>query len=238
MKNKIFKILTLIFVVSSFMMACSGGKSGDATETADGFKEMKGEELESLNEGKEKDSILIIDVRPEEEYLAGNIPNSINILSDDIDKNIEKIKDYKENKIIVYCNTGNRSAKAAKVLVDNGFKDVYNAQGVKEYEYKLVNYTDILASDLLDMMNEDGIVLVDYRPKDLYDKGHIKGAINIELDEITDNLDKLPKDAKILLYCNTGTKSALAADELTKLGYENVFNSIEGVKEYDFDLVK
>ena len=66
----------------------------------------------------------------------------------------------------------------------------------------------------------------------------IEGAINIPFDEIENNLDKLPKDKTIALYCNTGTKSAENAVQLEDLGYENVVNAIEGVKEYSFELVK
>ena len=66
----------------------------------------------------------------------------------------------------------------------------------------------------------------------------IEGAINIPFDEVESNLDKLPKDKTIALYCNTGTKSAEVAQQLEGLGYENIVNSIEGVKEYSFELVK
>jgi len=48
----------------------------------------------------------------------------------------------------------------------------------------------------------------------------------------------LPKDKAIAVYCNTGTKSIEAAKKLEELGYENVVNSIEGVKEYSFKLSK
>ena len=66
----------------------------------------------------------------------------------------------------------------------------------------------------------------------------IEGAINVPFDEVENHLDQLPKDKTIALYCNTGTKSAEVAKQLESLGYENIVNSIEGVKEYSFALVK
>lgn len=82
-------------------------------------------------------------------------------------------------------------------------------------------------------------MLVDVRPEDQVKKeGMIEGAINIPFDQIENNQDKLPKDKTIALYYNTGTKSAEAAKKLEELGYENVVNSIEGVKEYPFTLNK
>ena len=56
--------------------------------------------------------------------------------------------------------------------------------------------------------NKDAVV-VDVRPaKDVQETGMIEGAINIPFDEVENNLDQLPKDKTIALYCNTGTKSA------------------------------
>lgn len=242
MKRKILSLLLVLVMGVSIITGCTQNDTKPAetdkkTEEA-GFKEMTGDELVKLNSGKEKDNMLIIDVRPEEEYLAGHVAHAINILSDDIANNLDKLEAYKDKKVVTICNTGKRSAAAAKVLVENGFKDVYNAAGVKDFTYDLVKYRDILAKDLLELKKEDGAVLVDYRPKDLYEKGHIDGAINIELDKISENLDKLPKEGKILLYCNTGTQSAKAAKELEDAGYTNVYNSVEGTKEYEFELVK
>ena len=86
--------------------------------------------------------------------------------------------------------------------------------------------------------NKD-IVLVDVRPaKQVKEEGMIAGAINVPFDEVENHLDKLPKDKTIALYCNTGTKSVEVAKQLEGLGYENVVNAIEGVKEYSFTLVK
>ena len=44
----------------------------------------------------------------------------------------------------------------------------------------------------------------------------IEGAISIPFDEVESNLDKLPKDKTIALYCNTGTKSAEVAQAIRR----------------------
>ena len=44
------------------------------------------------------------------------------------------------------------------------------------------------------------------------------------------------KNQEILLYCNTGTRTAEASQILEKNGYTNIVNSIDGVKEYEFNL--
>jgi hypothetical protein len=226
-------MLKIFFGLTAFVAVCFSCASKQ-----EGVSTMDGATLVAKNSGREKDKILIIDVRPEAEYKAGHIENAINMLSDTIGDNVSAIEAWKNMPIVVYCNTGRRSAAAADVLLKKGFKEVYNADGVKQYAYNLVTYSDILPTDLLKMKQDENTVLVDYRPQAQYEAGHIEGAINIELGEIKNNLDKLPKEKNIVLYCNTGTKSMEGAKELSALGYENVFNCIFGVKEYAYDLVK
>ena len=228
-KNSV-KVPVSFLILTALCFSCASSASM--------VKTMDGDSLVARNSGREKDKILIIDVRPEAEYRAGHIENAINMLSDTIADNLAAIEPWKNMPIIVYCNTGKRSAAAAEVLTKNGFKEVYNAAGVKQYEYNLVTYTDILPADLLKMQQDPNTILVDYRPQDQYAAGHLEGAINIPWGKIQNNLDKLPKEKNIVLYCNTGTKSLEGAKELSTLGYEHVFNAIFGVKEYRYTLVK
>ena len=78
-----------------------------------------------------------------EEYKAGHIPNAINISVDETESRLSEIEDYKDKAVILYCNSGKKSQDSAEILVNNGFKNVTNAQGVKEFEYDLVQYDDV-----------------------------------------------------------------------------------------------
>ena len=247
-KIKFTSLLSTIALSMMFTAACSQDEAKPAetstttevtNETVE-IKTMTGEELVKQNSAKKKDEVLIIDVRSSEEYKAGHIPNAININVDETESRLNEIEDYKDKPIIVYCNSGKKSNDAAEILVNNGFQDVTNAQGVKEFEYDLVQYDDVRGEAFESFIEENkDIVLVDVRPaKQAEEEGMIAGAISIPFDEVESNLDKLPKDKTIALYCNTGTKSAEVAQQLEGLGYENVVNAIEGVKEYSFELVK
>lgn len=243
------KLLVLLFisVLMTATVACSNnaGESESKTQTGEEqntvqIKTMAGEKLEKQNSGKDKDEVLIIDVRSEEEYKAGHIQHAINIFIDKMEGRLNEIEDFKDKPVILYCNTGNKSGKAAELLVDNGFKDVTNAAGVKDYEYDLVQYGDVRGETFQTLIDENkDVVLVDVRPQAQADEeGMIQGAINVPFDAVDANLDKLPKGKTIAVYCNTGTKSAEVAMKLEELGYKNVVNSIEGVKEHSFTLVK
>lgn len=79
--------------------------------------------------------------------------------------------------------------------------------------------------DAYKQMVSDGTphVLVDTREESEWTKGHVAGAVHISKGVIErDIVDKVPdKSATIVLYCGGGFRSALAADNLQKMGYTN-----------------
>ena len=89
------------------------------------------------------------------------------------------------------------------------------------------------------MDSESGYILIDARTQEEYDEGHIPGAILIPEYEIADRAEKeLPnKDQLILVYCRSGRRSKIAAEELVKLGYTNV-KEFGGIIDWEYDVVK
>jgi len=89
----------------------------------------------SIGQGKEmidRGEVFILDVRTPEEYAAGHINGSTllavqDIPAQELDNRLKEIP--KDRKILVYCRTGHRSTQASKILVENGFAEVYNMQG-------------------------------------------------------------------------------------------------------------
>jgi len=65
-------------------------------------------------------------------------------------------------------------------------------------------------------------ILVDVRTKEEYDYGFIPTAINIPYDIIGQNLPTQDKTALIIVYCRSGRRSAIAAETLESLGFDNV----------------
>lgn len=74
------------------------------------------------------------------------------------------------------------------------------------------------------------ILLVDVRTADEYAEGHLEGAINIPLNELTDHLDLLPAlDEPMIVYCGSGHRSTLAVMALNLLGYDNALSLFIGL---------
>ena len=70
---------------------------------------------------------------------------------------------------------------------------------------------------------KDGAVILDVRSKGEYASGHIKGSINIAVDQIKQNLSRLPNKQKpMITCCASGTRSASAKGILETSGYTNV----------------
>jgi rhodanese-related sulfurtransferase len=79
------------------------------------------------------------------------------------------------------------------------------------------------------------LVLVDTREDREWDAGHIAGARHIGRGVIErDILKEIPgKSTEIILYCGGGYRSALAADNLQKMGYTNVLSMSGGWREWN-----
>ncbi|MDD6327418.1 MAG: rhodanese-like domain-containing protein [Eubacteriales bacterium] len=89
---------------------------------------------------------------------------------------------------------------------------------------------------LNDALNYGGII-VDVRDAEAFAKNHIPMAINLPLEEIKQGNITLPKGKIVLLYCENGGSSALAARILSERGYR-VMNAVGGLKEYRGALTK
>ena len=97
------------------------------------------------------------------------------------------------------------------------------------------SYKNLIPDELNAMLKNKDFVFVNVH---IPFAGNIAGTdLSIAYDQITDpaNLAQLPmdKNAKIVLYCRSGRMSAIAAEELVKLGYTNVWNLAGGMAEWE-----
>ena len=74
----------------------------------------------------------LLDVRTAEEFNAGYIPGAINISLQDLPQRLNKISTKKP--VIIYCRSGNRSATAARQLLQAGYTEVFDLGGIIEWE--------------------------------------------------------------------------------------------------------
>ena len=77
--------------------------------------------------------------------------------------------------------------------------------------------------DLGELIANKAIIL-DVRTKDEFNGGHIKGSVNIPLQNLNTQLSKLKKDKTIITCCASGGRSSAAKSMLKSNGFENVHN--------------
>ena len=76
----------------------------------------------------------------------------------------------------------------------------------------------------------EGTIVIDVRRDDEWVTGHVAGAIHIPVDDLTDNMDRIPTDKKVLFIGAAGVRSGLACEMAASMGYqaENLFNIEDG----------
>jgi rhodanese-related sulfurtransferase len=81
----------------------------------------------------------------------------------------------------------------------------------------------------------ENFYLVDVREDSEWDKGHLPGAIHLGKGVIERDIENVIPDvnAEIVLYCGGGYRSALAADNLTRMGYTNVVSMDGGFRGWN-----
>lgn len=92
---------------------------------------------------------------------------------------------------------------------------------------------EVSAGETRDRMDQ-GAKLIDVREDNEWNAGHAKGAAHLGRGIIErDIVQTFPeKDTELILYCGGGYRSALAADNLQKMGYTNVFSMAGGWKAW------
>lgn len=105
---------------------------------------------------------------------------------------------------------------------------------VKEIDVEKVNDS---------LNNQEKFILIDVREDYEWQSGYIKNAIHLARGIIERDIEThVPdKNTKLVLYCGGGYRSVLAAYNIQKMGYSNVFSMMGGVRDWlmkNFSLVK
>ena len=80
----------------------------------------------------------------------------------------------------------------------------------------------------------EGSVIIDVRRDDEWVTGHVAGAVHIPVDDLTDNMDKIPTDKKVFFICAAGVRRGLACEMASAMGYEsdNLYNIEDGTPSW------
>ena len=104
------------------------------------YRQISQEEAKEMM--KKDDGHIVVDVRRQDEYDAGHIPDAILIPNESIGEERPDALPDLEQIILIYCRSGNRSKQAAQKLFDMGYTNVYEFGGVVDWTGELVKETE------------------------------------------------------------------------------------------------
>lgn len=95
----------------------------------------------------------------------------------------------------------------------------------------------IAPKEAREMMGRSGLKVLDLRRPEEYKTGWIKGAENIDFygKDFKKELEKLDKGKEVLIYCQTGRRSAAAAVMMRKAGFKKVYDLKGGIEAWKMD---
>ncbi|MBR3978614.1 MAG: rhodanese-like domain-containing protein [Oscillospiraceae bacterium] len=112
------------------------------------------------------------------------------------------------------------------------------ACGQTEENRQEATYMNITAAEAKEIMDrQKDYIILDTRTQAEYEEGHIPGAIVISHDEVLEKAESVltDKNQLILVYCRSGRRSKLAAEDLVKLGYTNI-KEFGGIIDWPYEV--
>jgi phage shock protein E len=96
------------------------------------------------------------------------------------------------------------------------------------------NITEISPRDAAAKLESGEALIIDVRDKDEWDEGHIPGATHLSRGTVEFDIEEKVPDlnAMIICHCGGGGRSALVAESLQKMGYQNVRSMTGGFKAW------
>jgi len=177
--------------------------------------------------------VVVLDVRHENDFVKAHIPNSIFI---GIQGNFapwvgSMLRDVNQKLLLVIPE--GKEEETIMRLSRVGFDHVlgYLKDGIeawKEAGFETDSIHSISPSDFANKLNSKSIV-VDARKPGEYEAEHVENAINIPLDTINENFQRIPKGDDFFLHCAGGYRSVIMASILKSRGIHNLINIEKGM---------
>lgn len=193
----------------------------------------------SINDFKEKlvDNIIILDTRHQDRFMQGFVPGAINIgLNGRFAEWAGSLLPFTQP-IVLVTEVGYEKEsiiRLSRVGLDNvigylsgGFEAWQNAGETIDL------IIDVEADELaMDLPFDENLVIVDVRRETEYANEHVKEAINIPLDQLTDpgSMANLDDHHNIYIHCASGYRSVIAASMIKRQGIHNIRNVVGGIE--------
>ena len=107
----------------SFSAADASGTIRVIDYAAASYTELSAEQAQQILRNTDP---LLLDVRTPGEFDQGYIEGALLLPVQELQQNLSQLEEYKDRDVLIYCASGNRSTVASRLLIENGFRKIYN----------------------------------------------------------------------------------------------------------------
>jgi hydroxyacylglutathione hydrolase len=191
---------------------------------------MKNEELADLL----KQNALVIDTRPATEFARGYVPGTLNIpLNGSFVTWAGWLVPYTEDfYVIADDGSAGRLQELRRALSLIGLDRVPGYFSDTAIAHAASHGTTLETIDQMtpDQLPASDVAVIDVRNTNEWKESHLPSAIHIPLGHLAERIAEVPADRALVVHCQSGGRSSIAASLLKKLGRENVANLTGGYK--------
>jgi hydroxyacylglutathione hydrolase len=180
---------------------------------------------------------ILVDTRPALEFAAEHVPGSINIPLGrsfatwagwllPYDRDIHLLVDDAEG-----AHTDEAAVRDLALIGLDRVAGIFGADSLERWSedgHGLASVAQATPAEAAAMLAKGPSVVVDVRGRSEWEAGHLVGAPNIPVGYLRDRLAELPNDRPVIVHCQSGVRSAIAASVLQASGLTNVVNMVGG----------
>ncbi len=179
--------------------------------------------------------IKLLDARNKIDFAAGFIPGSFNIQGNNSFATWAGwFLKYDEPFMLLAGEEQleDLTRKLMRIGLDNVYgyipsTDIWTKEGGSLEKANVINF-----DEAKQLIQNNEVQIVDVRGASEFNSGHIANANNVFVGTLPENLDKISKDKKVVIHCQSGDRSAIAYSILAKNGYINVVNFSGSINEW------
>lgn len=161
----------------------------------------------------------VAEIAEETDITGANASQHLQVL-----KQAQLVDTQRDGNHVYYQLAGQSVYKAWKALRDLGIERVAEIERViRKFRESRQSLETLSSSELAEKMKQEDITIIDVRPQKEFDEGHISGALNIPVDNLSKKMDELPKNQEVVAYCRG--PFCVFADNAVELLREKGFNA-------------
>lgn len=134
MKKKLMISALLMLLAAALFAGCGSAQDKSGGEAA-AYRTLSADEAKELMDNES--DYMILDVRTSEEYDEGHIPGAVLLPVTELSERASELLTDKDQLLLVYCRSGNRSKKAAETLAELGYTNVVDFGGIRDWKYDI-----------------------------------------------------------------------------------------------------